>query len=561
MSAAPALKRTAIFLFLVVLSLIALSPLLSGDWYLSHDAEWHIQRLFAVSEEMRHGNFYPRWLSGASYGKGLPIFNYYSPLFFLLTSLLHVAGLPLLWALKLVCFLLIFLGASGMFAWVREHSDDYGALLAATVYTFLPYHFLDLYVRGALPEFAALAALPWLFLGIDLSFSADRSRRGLVVSAIAWAATLLSHNISTVLILPFALLYFCWHLFGRKRQRPLFPAAALWGPVCGAGLSAYYWLPMVAELKYLRNFKATIGAESYADHFVYPIQWVSSFWGFGTSSPGPVDGMSFQLGYALLAFVVVGCVALFTVDRGRRWFGIATLLLGCLGLFLTIPPSAPLYQLVQAFKYAQFPWRFLGPSTLFLAAFTGIGTGLRFGGRQRLIPPVLLLAAFVLCVGLSHDHRKVHARAGGNLDQLEQRIIADNELGVMALQNEYLPRWVEDTASVDLKPDLARVLGSFSPRGGAVKVKGSELAFAVDARNTGGDVTVPVYFFPGWRGEVDGASAELEANPMGFITFPVPPGEHRVRLWLGTTWPRAGGWGLALLTALGMALALKFRKV
>jgi hypothetical protein len=561
MSAAPVLDRKVIFFFLVVLSLIALSPLLTGGWYLSHDAEWHIQRLFAVSEEMRHGNFYPRWLSGASYGKGLPIFNYYSPLFYLLTSLLHVAGLPLLWALKLVCFLLIFLGASGMFAWVRGHSDDYGALLAATVYTFLPYHFLDLYVRGALPEFAALAALPWLFLGIDLSFSADRSRQGFVVSAIAWAATVLSHNISTVLILPFALLYFCWHLLSRKRQRPLLRRAALWGPVCGAGLSAYYWLPMVAELKYLRNFKASIGAESYADHFVYPSQWLSSFWGFGDSSPGLADGMSFQLGYALLAFVVVGCVVLFTVDGGRRSFGFATLLLGCLGLFLTSTPSAPLYQLVQAFKYAQFPWRFLGPSTLFLAAFTGIGTGLTVGRQQRFIPPVLLLAAFLLCVGLSHQHRSVQARAAGDLDQIEQGVIADNELGFMALQNEYLPRWVQDTSSVDLKPELARVLRSFSPRGNAPRIKGGELSFAVDGRETGGTVAVPVHFFPGWRGEVDGAAAELEVTPTGFITLSLPPGEHQVRLWLGTTWPRAAGWVLALLTAAGMALALKLRKV
>jgi hypothetical protein len=154
-------------LLLASLTLITSAPLWSVDWFTSHENLAPIDRVLAYAAEIRHGDFYPRWLSLTYYGKGSPFANFYSPAFYLLVAWLHAAGLPLLISLKALSTLLFFAGAWGMYLWTRPHFGNLGGLVAAIVYLFTPYHFVDIYVRAAFAEFAALAVLPYLFWAID----------------------------------------------------------------------------------------------------------------------------------------------------------------------------------------------------------------------------------------------------------------------------------------------------------------------------------------------------------------------------------------------------------
>ena len=71
-----------------------------------------------------------------------------------------------------------------------------------------------------------------------------------------------------------------------------------------------------------------------------------------------------------------------------------------------------------------------------------------------------------------------------------------------------------------------------------------------------------LFQFPGWRADVDGTPVTIEvAQPEGFITVPVPAGDHEVVVRFGTTPARTVGWllsgvgGLALV-AMGGEMAL-----
>src|SRR5262245_48932399 len=103
--------------------------------------------------------------------------------------------------------LLFLLGGLGMYLWTAGHYAGDGPLVAAGLYTLLPYHLFDLYTRGAIAEFGALAVAPFLFLGIDWIASSSRQRGGVALIAISTACLLLMHNLSAVMAAPFAGIY------------------------------------------------------------------------------------------------------------------------------------------------------------------------------------------------------------------------------------------------------------------------------------------------------------------------------------------------------------------
>lgn len=80
------------------------------------------------------------------------------------------------------------------------------------------------------------------------------------------------------------------------------------------------------------------------------------------------------------------------------------------------------------------------------------------------------------------------------------------------------------------------------------------LEVAVDG--PGGELVVQRALLPIWRGTVDGAPAELEPADLYRIGVTVPPGRHRVRLWVDRRplWLAGAASGLGLLGLIGWAV-------
>src|SRR5207248_9028952 len=74
----------------------------------------------------------------------------------------------------------------------------------------------------------------------------------------------------------------------------------------GFGLSAFFWLPALAEQGEVHLERVLAGPLRYVNHFVWPHQLVVSPWGYGISAPGPHDGMSLALGLVQVAALVLG---------------------------------------------------------------------------------------------------------------------------------------------------------------------------------------------------------------------------------------------------------------
>ena len=124
------------------------------------------------------------------------------------------------------------------------------ALVAATAYMYAPYLLTNLYVRGAIAELGAQAWLPWVFWGTRRLLTAERPSQYVVVVALSIGGLAVTHNI-TLLFAPVVLgcyVLLLWWRTGRSAARLGWMALAI---AAAVGISAFFWLPLMAERRYL----------------------------------------------------------------------------------------------------------------------------------------------------------------------------------------------------------------------------------------------------------------------------------------------------------------------
>jgi hypothetical protein len=254
------------------------------------------------------------------------------------------------------------LGSLGTVLWLRSWLGEEGALVAALVYTYLPFQIATVYVRGAWGEALFWGLLPWALL--TATFLVTSPRVLLVpVAAIFWLALGLSQLGLTVWALIFVILL----LLVVHARRSLLPilAAVLGSGVALAGYSLLSPLVLPAPV-------------AFTDHFLYPFQLFSAYWGFGASRTGWEDGLSFQLGLAAIGLTLLS-VILWSQSRlsgrdRRLVFFLGTALFLCLLQFFPAlfawPPGFFLAGLLT------YPWQLLGLAGLCLAVLAGAALGL-----------------------------------------------------------------------------------------------------------------------------------------------------------------------------------------
>ncbi len=190
--------------------------------------------------------------------------------------------LPPFTAVKTVIGIGWLLGSVGTYLWLKSWFGRPGALVAALVYTYLPYQIAAVYVRGAWGEALFLGLLPWAILAAT---HLDTWPRLLIVPATAVCWFLLGMSQLGLTLWAFGFIT-ALTLVVYRRQALLATVAAIIGVVaalsCGLLVSRF----------------SADAPVIFVDHFLYPAQLFSAYWGFGLSRAGWNDGLSLQLGLA-----------------------------------------------------------------------------------------------------------------------------------------------------------------------------------------------------------------------------------------------------------------------
>lgn len=371
----------------LLLTLPLALALLPSGWFFGHD-NMALIRLFEQDVMLRAGQFPVRWYPDVAGGYGSPHPQYYAPLFYLIAQIFHLAGCSLTLSLKLTIIVVVGGASVGIFLLTREFVGRGGGLLAAALYSYAPYHMLDLFVRTAFSELTVFAALPFVLLGFHrLAWGATPRR--IAGAAAALGALCLSHTITVMLIPPLLGAYILL-LARRVRFRRSFML-----PVAGAGLlgiclAAFFLIPLVIEKDAVETEIYTGGYFSYGKHFVSPSQLLFSSWGHGMSREGPGDGFSFRLG----ALQIMGCLAaaLWWPALRRAFPGAAHLiiyagLVSLAGIFMALAISKPIWTLAPPLRYVQFPWRFLILPAFGMPLIGGLALPLLWRRREEKAAP------------------------------------------------------------------------------------------------------------------------------------------------------------------------------
>jgi len=504
---------------LLILIIPTFRVLLRPGYFSMHD-DMQAMRLLQMSRCFEDLQIPCRWVPDMGYGYGYPQFNYYGPLAYYLMYFVSLANFGILESVKAGFVLSMIVGALGMYLWGGKLWGSYGGLISSIVYAYLPYKALDIYVRGAMSEAWAFSILPFVFWSIELVFS--RHKYAVIYLSLFFSALLTSHNITTMIAMPFIVLWVLMRFLKVKgSDRFQFAKNLFIGFFLGFLTSSFYLIPAFLEKKYVHVETLTYGYFDYRRHFVGLFQLLfSSFWGYGSSELGPYDELNLSIGLVSVILPVLGLLGHFFVKKDRSFNLFFTLFVfGWVSLFMIHPRSGFIWSSFPLLKYVQFPWRFLALSGLFLSACSGFFTYLIVKAKFR---TVLLITGIIVFLYSSYFQPK------------DWFIISDNEKFSGELWEkqrtisifDYLPKSAKfppGKAASD-KPILVD---------GDIKIlsylKGSDWHRWKIHVNRESVMKLPIIYFPNWTVWIDGSASSFSyENLLGLITLRISPGKHEI---------------------------------
>lgn len=493
--------------FVLLLSLVAVKSLVQPGLPPTHDGEYHVIRFYEFDKVLRSGQWYPRWAPDLNNGYGIPLFNYVYPLPNYNSALFHLFGISFIDSFKLNMLVAALVGAVGMYLWAKIYWGKLGGVVSSIFYTYAPYHFLDIYIRGSVGEVWALALFPVFLWSITL-LAKEKNSLLLPISPLVLALVIFSHNILAVLFFPFAVSYmFLLYLLKRGIKRFLLFSLFL-TILLSLGLSAIFWLPAILEKEYVRGLEVF----GYRRHFVELYQLIFPSWGSGFSSDESTEGLSFQIGIANLTVLSI-TILILLFKKQHKHRGIVLFIIGwiILSVFLMLSLSLPVWNTIAMMQYFQFPWRMLSLVILCCAFLAG---GLVVIWQSRIAASVLIVAAVALGIGYSQP-AYYHMRDDDYYTKSSNFIDGTNSPG-----NAFNTIWFNE-----------------------------KLPKATTKMENVGQITYfNIAYFPGWKVLIDGEVVKSRVDKDGLIQIVKPQPKAKIEVLFDNTAARTGAQSITLVS-------------
>jgi hypothetical protein len=515
------------------------------------DTLFHAMWYTNFSAQLLAGEPYPRWLVNLNGGLGSPVFFFYAPLPYYITTLftfLMPGGIYGTLHLGASAALAVIASGLAAYLWLKENADAGAATVAAILYMLMPYHLaVDLYTRDAFGEVWAFVWMP-LMLYFVRRIVGGKSKFAAPGLALAYAALITTHLPSTLIFSPVPL---CYAFFasepgrGRRGRAALLTAG---GMTLGAGLAAIYLLPAMLNQEFVSlgdmlpehyhqrwlrltdfNLQLIEGRVSFAFLLTVGVMLCAFIMARGTAT---TDDNAFKRERAFWMSVAGACVLLMTAPGGFVW--------------LIITP-------LQAI---QFPWRF--NAVLCVAVAAMIAAGVR--ALRRVRPPsaarvtasvggcVLVLGWVVFTVNVAR--KEFPSLRRGSPAGMDANYFKRLEHGRDA--PEYRPASAASTQMEAFEQLLSRICHEGAQLAKACVVEGAgaitvgrwqprEIALRVETAN-GVALNVRQFYYPGWTAYVGGREHPLApSQPDGLLHLTLPPGAHELQLRLEKTTPESLG--------------------
>ncbi len=526
----------------IIVSLFALQSLIGSGYFPMHD-DTQVSRVIVMGKALREGQFPVRWVSDLGYGYGYPLFNFYGPLPYYVGGGLYALGIDAVIATKMMFFIGAILAPILMYIAVAPFLGLVPAVIAAVFFMYAPYHAVQIYVRGAVGEYWAYAFVPLIFYGL-WGIKNKVTDKAVVVGGIGLAGVIISHTIGGYIVVLGLVVCTILSLIAigikKMSMRDLLP---LFGLISlGVGLSAFFWLPALAEKQFTAVEGMLWDSADFHDHFVCPSQLWNSAWGFGGSAKGCIDGMSFKLGkFHIMAAIVGLLVWVSTKKKEYKFIFMSGLIAFLFSVFMTLQISQSVWEIIPFSGYIQYPWRFL--------AFAAFGTSLLVSGivfiKKQIFRIGIGVIVLIMVVALNSKVFTPQYKYEKPSSYFENT--QDLRFRVSKISDEYLPPQIPRPLSEN---DIVRgtIVSGQDIRVESEFESNTYDKYPVVARNKT-EIIIKKAYFPGFRYLVNG-KVQKPVIVNGLPHLIVPEGRSVVELFFDNTPVRSFANALSILTLL-----------
>jgi hypothetical protein len=498
-----------------------------------------------------------RWVPDMGYQFGYPQFNFYGPSVFYLGAIFHLLGLQIIDSVKLLFILGFVVSAGSMYLFLKDFLGRVPALVGATLFLFAPFRAVQVYVRGSLNEFWAVAIFPLLFWA-SYNLIKKKNKVYSVFLALSLALLLITHNLMAMIFLPILGVWIV-SLLILEKDRSMIPQL-LGSVVLGIILASFYILPMVGERQFVHVESMLGGYFDYRQHFVNLQQlFFSNYFGYGSSVLGPNDDLSLSVGIVQWLAALSGVILALVGLRKRSPVSVLVLILGVMELgvvFLMHQKSSFIWERLNLLVWLQFPWRFLADST-FLLSVMGAAAVFLIKDKKLMTIAAGIIIAGVVVFEASFFQPKAW------FDLSDQQKFSGNlwEKQLTISIFDYLPNYAVLPPNKKA-PEVPEVMD------GQAEVKnyqkGSNFQKGEITVSQPASIRLPLFDFPGMEVKVDGQNVPHrhddcrgEEYCLGLISFNLPEGQHQIEARLTDTPVRSMGNALSLIGLAALLLYVK----
>lgn len=507
------------FLLLATI-LFASMPLLNDFLIMGSDMEFHMLRIEGIREGLLSGQFPVRMQPIQLNGYGYPASLFYGDAFLYFPAILRILGMTVQGCYK---FLLIAMNGATCLVMYHVAKKMLGnrrlALLAAVIYTLIPYRLNALYVRAAVGEMLAYVFLPLIVYGIYCILAEDVSSEGYRYNfwyAVAGFSGIINSHVLTCELVGFFTILACLicvkKVFERKRFMELLKTFFVSLFLNAGFLWPFFDMMTDGGIQVLDKYTFTgrfiqgqgLNIASLFD--IFPsgngIIYNHALREYGNYGMMREQGMT--IGILLILFMglvlIDGFFAKKPLNSGLQGFAAVGSVLGVFGLFM----SLNIFPWDWLEKYGghmvsnlQFPWRVLAVSSVLgvLAVMAHLKENERLAGEAGMLLLVFSIISAGYCM-----HDRLDKNSACHIYDVAG---LDTSMTGSGSWNEYVPTGTrvellsQDAVKASDEVSVINYSKQYTNIGMTVSSKGS------------GYVEVPLLFYKGYAAE-DEAGNRLE---------------------------------------------------
>lgn len=475
------------------------------------DGIQHISRALGTLESFRENKLFPNVIFSFANNYGYSWNLFYGPISTYGLIIVNLLFKNFVVSYKFFVFICMILSGYFMYKFIVDLTKNNNVgLLASILYMTFPYHLTDLYTRNALGEYVSFIFIPIVFLGMYRLLFTEENNYHIAIGAIG---LILTHNLSTVIVAFFSLIYLVFNI--EKLKEPNIKKCLIVNVLFIVLVTSFYWTPML-ETKFSAQYQvykegAMSNPEEVQSHGLKIKQL------FVTMNDG---SYVFELGPHILIMLAFSIMTIRNIKTELKQHYVFFLIMGIITLFMSTK-YFPWKFLPQEFSIIQFPWRMLVMSAFFLSIVCAINmqTIIKKFNYKDVIFVSVISILYILAFSSSLIHYDENIQ---KVENLELGKISGREYEVVAgtAKAEYLPINAYDNRFyIASREDLIYVL-----KGKAI-IEDEEKnlsRYTAKIETLDAEYTIfelPYIYYPGYEVRLDGMIVETFETENGFLGF------------------------------------------